>query len=234
MLRTLLESQAAPNRRAGGTLISIAVHTGMIALAVVATARASAGPPTEEPIDPRPVFVVSPTPRPNNDAPLQTSEAKSPVTIVLDGRVLVPPVKIPDHLPNVDWSRPAVDDSVFRGGGGTGSLGGGVISLSSGRDSVYTMPMVEKAAAARPDNPAPAYPSALRAAQIEGSVVARFIVDTAGRAEPASIGFPSATHEQFAEAVRQALLRSRYLPAMIGGKPVRQLVEQRFEFALRR
>ena len=86
----------------------------------------------------------------------------------------------------------------------------------------------------RPGNPAPAYPPALRAAQIEGSVLARFVVDTTGRAEPASISFPEATHEQFAEAVRQSLLRSRYLPAIVSERPVRQLVEQRFAFTLTR
>jgi hypothetical protein len=74
----------------------------------------------------------------------------------------------------------------------------------------------------------------LRASQIEGNVVARFVVDTTGLAEPESITFPEATHAQFAEAVRQSLLRSRYLPAMIGDHHVRQLVEQHFAFTLTR
>jgi protein TonB len=78
------------------------------------------------------------------------------------------------------------------------------------------------------------YPAALRSAQIEGEVVARFVVDTTGRAEPASISFPAATHPQFADAVRLTLLRSRYFAAMIGGRSVRQLVEQRFAFTLTR
>ena len=42
MLRTLLESGASPTRRAGGTVVSIAVHTTAIALAIAATARATA------------------------------------------------------------------------------------------------------------------------------------------------------------------------------------------------
>jgi hypothetical protein len=49
-----------------------------------------------------------------------------------------------------------------------------------------------------------------------------------------SITFSAATHPLFAEAVRQALLRSRHLPATLGDRPVRQLVEQRFAFTLRR
>jgi hypothetical protein len=75
---------------------------------------------------------------------------------------------------------------------------------------------------------------ALRAAQIEGSVVARFVVDTTGLAEPESITFPEATHAQFADAVRQSLLHSRYLPAVLGDRHVRQLVEQHFAFTLTR
>jgi protein TonB len=81
-------------------------------------------------------------------------------------------------------------------------------------------------------NPTPLYPTALRSAQLEGTVVARFVVDTSGRAEPASVSFREASHPLFADAVRQALLRSRYLPAMLNGRKVRQLVEQRFAFSL--
>jgi protein TonB len=88
--------------------------------------------------------------------------------------------------------------------------------------------------APRPGNPAPAYPASLRSAQVEGSVLARFIVDTTGRVEAASINFPEATHALFADAVRQSLLRSRYLPAVLGEHAVRQLVEQRFAFTLTR
>jgi protein TonB len=102
------------------------------------------------------------------------------------------------------------------------------------RPGVYTSELVEKVVAPRPGNPVPAYPASLRAAQIEGSVVARFVVDTTGRVEAASINFPEATHLLFGEAVRQSLLRSRYLPAVVADHTVRQLVEQRFAFTLTR
>jgi TonB family protein len=110
--------------------------------------------------------------------------------------------------------------------------GQGADGSSGTEGGLYTEPMVDKAAMPRPGNPSPTYPAVLRAAQLEGSVTAHFIVDTLGRAEPASIAFPEASHPAFAEAVRQSLLRSRYLPAIVAGHPVRQLVEQRFTFAL--
>jgi protein TonB len=233
MLRTLLESQPSPNRRTGGTIISIAVHTGVIALAVAATARATAIRLPGERINPPPLYVVPPTPQ-HHESLAPRGNAGTTLIVIVDKKVLIPPIDVPKYIPVPDHSRPPVDAGDFSHGPITLGGGGRGPSLTSGRDSVYTPTAVEKAAAARPDNPAPVYPSALRAASVEGSVIARFVVDTLGRAEPASIGFPAATHEQFADAVRQALLRSRYLPAMIGGRPVRQLVEQKFEFTLRR
>ena len=233
MLRTLLESGASPTRRAGGTIVSVAVHTAAIALAIVTTARATAVKPVNEPPRPPVVYHVLPS---------RTEEATTHVAKPLPGtiffplvrRVVVPPVSVPAGLPPIEATGKGIDLSpiVFAG---SGALGVGVVdraSLASPAAGVYTDRLVDKAAAPRPGNPAPVYPAALRAAQIEGTVLARFVVDSLGHAESASIQFPEATHPQFAEAVRQSLLRSRYLPAMLDGRAVRQLVEQRFAFTL--
>jgi hypothetical protein len=69
---------------------------------------------------------------------------------------------------------------------------------------------------------------------VEGDVVARFVVDTLGRVEPGSIAILAATHALFAAEVRAWLSRTRYRPAEYEGRVVRQLVEQRIGFALRR
>jgi Gram-negative bacterial tonB protein. len=42
----------------------------------------------------------------------------------------------------------------------------------------------------------------------------------------------SSPHKLFSDAVRVALMSSRYRPAEVGGKAVRQLVEQAFKFSL--
>ena len=236
MLRTLLESGASPTRRAGGTIVSIAVHTAAIALAIVATARATAVKVDDSKRPTDLVFTVAPmhTETSTNQVgvkPLPGSYIVPPV-----GQYVAPPVTIPTGLTPIDASYRGTEQPPIDFGGG-GAIGGGVVDragLGSPGGGVYTAGRVEKAAAPRPGNPAPVYPTALRAAQIEGTVLARFVVDSVGRAEPASIDFPEATHAQFAEAVRQSLLRSRYLPAMLDGRPVRQLVEQRFAFTLSR
>jgi protein TonB len=51
--------------------------------------------------------------------------------------------------------------------------------------------------------------------------------------ERKSVTILSATHEQFARSVREALPRMRFVPAEVAGRKVRQLVEQRFGFELR-
>ena len=235
MLRTLLESKAVASRRSGGAVVSIAVHTALIALAIVATARATSAPKR---IKPDPVSVIYPVTPKAPKVPQQTSRTSgaSRNSMVPPVRpILLPPLDVPKSLPPIDVTRPPTDERLFDGAHSsltTGFQRGSERSSPTG--DIYTPDLVEKAAAPRPGNPAPAYPSALRAAQIEGSVLARFVVDTTGRAEPESISFPEATHAQFAEAVRQSLLRSRYLPAIVSGRPVRQLVEQRFAFTLTR
>ncbi len=234
MLRTLLESQAARTRRSGGAFVSIAVHTSLIALAVAATARATSAPRA---IKPDPVHVIYPMAPTIREVSHKASPWRSSGSNVVPpvSPLLVPPVVVPRTLPSIDLTRPQTDESLFDGTHVSLATGvQGSARVTSPTDGIYTPNLVEKAAAPRPGNPAPAYPSALRSAQIEGSVVARFVVDTTGRAEPESIGFPEATHAQFAAAVRQALLHSRYLPAVISGRPVRQLVEQRFSFTLTR
>jgi protein TonB len=234
MLRTLLESGASPTRRAGGTLVSIAVHTAAIVLAIVATARATAVKTKEPP--PRGIVVYQVLPHRTETSTNHSSGKPLPGVYIAPAvrRYLAPPVTIPTGLPPIDGTN-VLPTSIDFGGGG--SLGGGVVDragLGSPIGGVFTELLVDKAAAPRPGNPAPIYPAALRAAQIEGTVLARFVVDSVGRAESASIEFPEATHPQFAEAVRQSLLKSRYLPAMLGGRAVRQLVEQRFAFTLSR
>lgn len=84
-----------------------------------------------------------------------------------------------------------------------------------------------------PTNPAPRYPAALRAAGIQGSVFARFVVDTTGHVRMETVSVEASDHPLFAEAVIEALRRSRYTPAELRGRKVPQLVVQPFVFVMR-
>ncbi|MDQ3698292.1 MAG: TonB family protein [Gemmatimonadota bacterium] len=86
---------------------------------------------------------------------------------------------------------------------------------------------------ARPDSTAPAapvYPDSLRDARVSGSVLAEFVVDTAGEVELETFGTVSSTHPLFTEAVRRALGGARFHPAVRAGRVVRQVVQLPFRF----
>jgi periplasmic protein TonB len=117
------------------------------------------------------------------------------------------------------------DDDGVGGRGGKGGLGSG----SSGK--AYDENQVDRAVSVT-RQPSPRYPESLKSVGVEGTVAMRFIVGADGRVEPGSIDVISTPHKLFAEAVRRALLESRYRPAEAGGHPVRQVVEQTFSFRI--
>ena len=81
---------------------------------------------------------------------------------------------------------------------------------------------------------APRYPDVLREARVEGEVLAQFIVGPDGRPDVDSFKVLKSSHQLFASAVRSALPQMRFEPALVGGKAVRQLVQQPFTFSLTR
>lgn len=91
---------------------------------------------------------------------------------------------------------------------------------------------VDKSAAVVPGSFTLEYPEALRSANVEGEVYARFVVDTSGRVDSLSIEIVRSTHDSFSQSVRKALLNARFTPATIGDRKVRQRVEQQFDFSL--
>jgi len=74
------------------------------------------------------------------------------------------------------------------------------------------------------------YPAALFAARVNGTVIAEFVVDTAGHVEDGSFAIVSSTDPLFSEAVRQAVQGATYTPAIRRGTRVRQVVQQPFDF----
>jgi periplasmic protein TonB len=93
---------------------------------------------------------------------------------------------------------------------------------------------VEKQVALKPGNPPPLYPPALRNTGVEGRVIAMFVVNEMGQAEDSTVRFVSSDNRLFDDAVRTALRRMRFVPAQIGGKKVRQLVQMPFVFTLQK
>ncbi|HEY2027422.1 MAG TPA: energy transducer TonB [Gemmatimonadaceae bacterium] len=99
-------------------------------------------------------------------------------------------------------------------------------------DSVYSMLSVEESAVRNEGSAAPVYPREMLEKGVEGEVLTRYVIDTTGRADSASLQILSTTNPAFAQAVREALPGMRFSPAVVQGHKVRQLVEQNFDFRL--
>lgn len=76
------------------------------------------------------------------------------------------------------------------------------------------------------------YPDDLRQRGVCGEVLASFVVDTLGRAEMATFRVLQSTDSLFSRAVRDGVANSRYKPARLHSRAVRQLVEQPFAFSM--
>jgi TonB family protein len=78
------------------------------------------------------------------------------------------------------------------------------------------------------------YPDAMRQARREGKVLAQFVVDERGLVELSTFKVLESTDPQFTDAVRAALPTMRFYSSRVGGRAVKQLVQQPFTFALQK
>jgi len=69
------------------------------------------------------------------------------------------------------------------------------------------------------------YPNLLRQAGIQGRVLVRAIIDTTGRAEPASVRVIESPHPGFDQAARDFVLHARFSHGRLHGRAVRTLIE---------
>ncbi len=218
-------------------------------------------PPIEQPPAPLPkaptppkakaVFKAPPPPPKRAEAPKPRPVAQ-PQPKVPSTPALVAPTKISVSIPKIDMkAAPTVSDvvappvadvtkssgiatggSVNRSDDGEDAGGGGRKGgLGSGSDKTYDENTVDRAVEIT-RKAEPRYPDALKSVGVQGTVVMRWIVGTDGRVESGSIQVVSSPNKLFSDAVRTALLNTRFRPAEAGGQKVRQLVEQPFIFRL--
>jgi protein TonB len=235
MFNQLLESKAKKDRMAGGTVFSVVLHTVLIAGAVYATATAGV---KEEKKAEKIQFVEMKKEPP----PEKPKEAPPPKEVVVKPpppkgfQVLRAPVKIDIKIPEIDLSKAVTNESDFSGKGVKGGVGSGVVGGTGpvNTDQTYFEFQVERPAAALDGNPAPRYPPVLESSGIPGEVQAQFVVLASGKADMDTFKVLKSTNELFAQSVKNVLPRMRFSPAQIGGKPVNQLVQQSFVFAVPR
>lgn len=232
MLARLLESKRQGKRSFWGAMLSTLAHTTAIGAAVFATAQAR--------VDERPsaevVRWVAPSvarpvaARAQASSPRRESEQHFPVP-----RPALSINRIDVVIPPVELTSPLHSD-VRLPNDGSGAPRGDVADPGSGvaAGEPFSAEQVERQVYVRPGNVPPRYPNALRAAGVEGQVIALFVVNESGRVELSSLRFERSDSPLFEAAVRDALGSMRFGAAEVGGKKVRQLVQMPFVFSLSR
>ena len=259
MFTTLLESRRVRARSVTGSALSAAAHIALLALAVALT---SAGRRLRDPaaLD-EAVAYESPAGAEvvayvwlRSAEPAISSDARRAVrgARILPPRVRrrVAPLEVPSaipEVPEVDLSTAVVVDvaalvldvdfTLLAEGpdGPAGREGSGAIGDAVGRRRAgpFLPSEVERLVLPFADNPRPEYPRLMLSARIGGQVVVRFVVDSAGRVDPASMRVLQGTNKHFARAVRAVLPRLHYRPAQLLGRNVDAVVEQAFRFEVR-
>ncbi len=236
MFGTLIESEFRPQRRVGGTVLSVAIHTGIIAAAILAGASVAPARPT-----PPPVVHVTFVPR---AIPPHTPRAPRRA-MPLEGPVFPAPaiprwrVQLPDPsvaiIPSIDVAH-STPITVFdrASSGGLQSVIGDPLGGDGTGDATEPTWTGNELLMHIARRVTPRYPESLRSAGIDGRVLVRFTVDTTGRIDPRSIEVLESTNELFTQAVRAALPGFRFTPSMWRGSRVRAAAEMPFQFVLNR
>ncbi|MDB4914847.1 MAG: TonB family protein [Gemmatimonadetes bacterium] len=231
MLKTLPESSPLHVRRAGGTVTSMMIHgvliASAVALAVPADGRATvkpAPPPTLTYLKTQP----DPTPAPlTTNSGLVVEKSATRIQVPLGHIDHIPPIGIGSTQPAEIVMGNLPPENMFYGRG-VGETGVRLAGPPAG--NVVDVKYVERAPFVIGTPAAPRYPAALRANGMSGSVVVRFVVDTAGRAEMTTVEITESSHSLFTDAVREALARYRFSAGEMSGHKVRTMVQLPFTF----
>lgn len=226
MFAQLLASRPARQRSTAGAATSVTLHGFLVAAAMYATVGA---PPVIDLSQP-----LIPIYHPPSVEPVRAPPSQPANPVVAGPPAVGVPIDVPLTLPTVPTTLPTGGPELLPGTRlvvGT-PLAPPMPPVAPG--SAYLAVQVEVEVALQGNSPVPRFPTALRAAGIEGSARFRFVVDTLGRVELATVERLSATRDAFAMAVREALPRMRFRAARAGGRPVRQLVELPFDFRVSR
>ena len=235
MFENLIETKPKKPKTVKQFVFSLVAHTVLIGAAVYGTLEAKEA--IEKPKAEKVEFVEMKKEEP----PPPEKQAEPPPEVVAAPpppkgfQVLTAPIKIPDVLPEIDLSKEVTDESDFSGKGVAGGFAKGVVGGTAvNTDQTFFEFQVEKQVAPTPGSGGPRYPDMLRSANVEGEVLMQFVVDTTGKVDMSQLKVLKTSHDLFTNSVRQFLSSARYYPAEIGGRKVKQLVQQPFNFTLTR
>ena len=225
MFNHLIESNRKSNKKGafGLGFVSLVGHSLVVLGAVVATLTAGEQSGEEIP-DTAMVFL--------NQEEQKKPEETPPVVDVpqLKGfQTVVAPTDIPTNIPPINLQE-HFDPKDYSGTGVEGGIGTGIVPSS---DQVFMESVVEE----RPElltRPPLQYPDLLRQAGVQGRVLVQAIIDTLGRAEPASVKVIQSPNPGFDQPAKNLVLKSLFRPARVHGRAVRVLINLPIDFTIKR
>ena len=225
MFNHLIESNRKSNKKGafGLGFVSLVGHSLVVLGAVVATLTAGEQSGEEIP-DTAMVFL--------NQEEQKKPEETPPVVDVpqLKGfQTVVAPTDIPTNIPPINLQE-QFDPKDYSGTGVEGGIGTGIVPSS---DQVFMESVVEE----RPElltRPPLQYPDLLRQAGVQGRVLVQAIIDTLGRAEPASVKVIQSPNPGFDQPAKNLVLKSLFRPARVHGRAVRVLINLPIDFTIKR
>ena len=225
MFDHLIESSRKTDKKGAFGLgaISLVGHSVIVLAAVVATLTAGQKK-DDATLDTAMVFL--------NQEEQKKPEEQPPVVEVpqLKGfQTVVAPTDIPTNIPPINLQE-HFDPKDYSGTGVEGGIGTGIVPSS---DQVFMESVVEE----RPEvlsGPALNYPDLLRQAGVQGRVLVQAIIDTSGRAEPASVKVIQSPNPGFDSPAKQMVLKALFRPARVHGRAVRVLVNLPIDFSIKR
>jgi TonB family protein len=210
----LIESKRKKNgkRVLGLSIVSLTIHTVVIAGAVYATLNA--GPADNKvKVDTALVYLAQQQQKPPEQQPVQ-------LDVQLKGfQTVVAPDVIPQNLPPVNLQE-KFDPKDYSGTGVEGGVANGLVPTGN---EVFLENIVEEKPSVL-SGPIPVYPELLKQAQIQGRAIVQAVIDTLGRAEPNSVKVLQSPNPGFDQSAKNYVLKALFRPARVHGRAVRVLI----------
>jgi TonB family protein len=203
-----------------GGLLALVVHTAVIAAAInVSVSARRTG--TARALDSAVVAIAppdalhEPPPPPTLDVPLKGFRR---VTVPALMPMAIPSVNLQERFDPKDFTGVGVEDST-------------VTSVAPAPDQICEPSVLDDPPILLLSPPLD-YPPLLRQAGIAGRVVVLAVIDTTGRAEPASVRVIQGAHPGFDQPSKQWMLNALFRPARAGGRPVRVRINRALDYTI--
>jgi len=222
VFETLIESKRKRDRKKyfGVGVVSLVVHTAIIAGAVIATLNAGQSD-TKVRVDTAMVYLQEQQQKPPEQQPVQLDV---PLNVFQN---VVATTEIPTNIPPVNLQE-KFDPKDYSGSGVEGGTANGMVPTGN---EVFMEAIVEEKPSVL-SAPQPPYPELLRQAGIQGRVLIQAVIDTTGRAEPNSIKIIQSPNPGFDQPSRTWIQHALFRPARVHGRAVRVLVQVPLDYRI--